>query len=272
MLPLGSSRIFLRPAGPGPVLTRTLTLSSSSSSSMGPASSSCTRMLPGKSSTNADTSGISDKEFDTSQAPGGMSENAPVSPSFTSASASKIHGESCPSASGDAMPELTTEAIEEAVILDLAAVKSGVSTPKPGVPEGLTCGSSFPLNFILSPCSSMQSRWSWIISSTHRAVGGFAHLALLHLEVSILEERAAWALFPSGPASSELFRGDGCGDTNGVIGCRGCLVCCIALIFSSCLIRHELRPHRAHCSSITRVAIVTGTSGQGAFSGRLPAA
>mmetsp|Transcript_65403 Transcript_65403/g.206649 ORF Transcript_65403/g.206649 Transcript_65403/m.206649 type:complete len:272 (+) Transcript_65403:766-1581(+) len=191
-----------------------------------------------------------------------------------SASASSIHGDSCPDASGDAMPELTTEASAEA-IEDFTMAKSGVATPKPGVPDDLACAAeepSLPPSFSRRPCSFMLSRWSCTISSTHSRPLGPLRGPPLRLPptgltgASALPRNGAPACSvgssgggrPPAPA-----RGVGCGDTAGVDGGVGCRTCCRALIRSSCFIRQEFRPHRAHVSSTMRVAIETWTSWSG---------
>mmetsp|Transcript_13571 Transcript_13571/g.28344 ORF Transcript_13571/g.28344 Transcript_13571/m.28344 type:complete len:269 (-) Transcript_13571:654-1460(-) len=265
--------------------TSALTLSSSSSSSMGLVSSSSVPMLPGEAS-RPEASGICPRQLPGPHAIG--DSTMPPSSSLTSASASSIHGDNCPSANGDATPELTIEASADADIREFAIAKFGVSTPKPGVPADFACAAEEPsllLSFSRSPCSLMLSRCSCIISSTHNLpFGPLCVLPLLHrllpLLLSLTDGAALWELWGDPElhklawllvswaerACSEGFsrngglmsiRGVGCGDTTGVEGSFGWRVCCKALIFSSCLIRQELRPQRAHLSSSIRVASVT---------------
>mmetsp|Transcript_100 Transcript_100/g.319 ORF Transcript_100/g.319 Transcript_100/m.319 type:complete len:435 (+) Transcript_100:338-1642(+) len=253
--------------------TRALTFWSSSSSSIGAASSDRARSASGQSLSSSDTSGIWPRQLGAmphavvgSAAEAGWS---PASP-FTRASASRIQGESCPSASGEATPELMIDASAdaEAEVRDFPPTKFGVSTPKPGVPEVLATaapGPSFWLSLILVPCSLMESRWSCMRSSTQRPLGFHASRDL----VVVVRSRAPTLWREATNSCSHVscgssLRGVGCGEVTGVgsgLGAFGYRTCCSALIRSSFLMRHEFRPHRAHVSNIRRVAMVTGTSG-----------
>mmetsp|Transcript_48361 Transcript_48361/g.115217 ORF Transcript_48361/g.115217 Transcript_48361/m.115217 type:complete len:212 (-) Transcript_48361:260-895(-) len=185
--------------------------------------------------------------------------------SSQSASASSSHGDICPPfVTGEATPELATEASAEAA--PLAPGKPGVSRPKPGVPR-LCAWAALPpsprVSFILAPCSAMESRCSSRRSARSKA----ARPGLPPSRECTVVPMPSWppARQAAAPARREGdsaadsagdsplggARGVGCGDSGtgfggGLLGKR---LCCISLIVSSRLMRQALRPQRAHVRS-----------------------